>query len=479
MKRVLLFALSVVLALASMAGCTKGGELPPLTEVPEYEVLNPADFLPAPDYTAAKTTIRVAINRVDLRNTKLKDYKAEFELYCPQFNVEWIVLNDYENNMSTAISNTPANVLLIPSSVKANLDSYFMPLGDLETLARTYRYVENYAIDGKVYGLPTYGNTNGILYNKKVFANAGVDAMSLKTPQHFLSAMAKIKAETPSVIPYYTNFKDGWPLEQWMGCVDGVAADSDYYYNKLPKDKNAFKTGSPINTVYKLLYDLVEGGYTEPTPSATEWEQSKVDFCRGRIGTMTLMSWAVPQFIEAAQKLRDGKFTFDNGSAVEGVAGDNLVNPDDIGYMTFPYTAADGKMYASDVADFFIGIHKSVGNKSAAVQAGSSAFLQYFVLFSNYYDFCGGIPPRKLMKFPALIESFKTMGVEIIPQNPPEPDMNGMLDMVQMEADVTLWNNVTWRPLVEEAVSSNGKSFDTIMNELNAKWVAGISAVFR
>lgn len=64
----------------------------------------------------------------------------------------------------------------------------------------------------------------------------------------------------------------------------------------------------------------------------TEWESSKVWFGEGKIATMVMGSWAVSQFMEKAE------------------------NPDDIGYMPVPITAADGKVYAEEGPDYTLGV---------------------------------------------------------------------------------------------------------------------------
>ena len=122
-------------------------------------------------YQGSVSAVKVLLNRVDLKNTVLKDYKNEFEALYPMHRVVFETLLDYETNARMRLSGGDyGDVMLIPSAVAAkNLSYYYAPLGNLEEVSSSWRYVSQKAYEGVVYGLPTYGNVNGILYNKKVF----------------------------------------------------------------------------------------------------------------------------------------------------------------------------------------------------------------------------------------------------------------------------------------------------------------------
>ena len=57
-------------------------------------------------------------------------------------------------------------------------------------------------------------NAQGIVYNKKVFEEAGVTELP-KTPTEFIEALQKIKDNTDA-IPLYTNFAAGWTMVHGM-----------------------------------------------------------------------------------------------------------------------------------------------------------------------------------------------------------------------------------------------------------------------
>lgn|GEM_PF-15846 len=421
-------------------------------------------------YEGLISNVKVLLNRVDLRNTVLKDYEHVFEALYPMYNVAFETLSDYENNARIRLMGGDyGDVLLIPSSVSAqNLSYYFAPLGSLESLSLSWRYVSQKSYNGIVYGLPTYGNVNGILYNKKVFAVAGVSAIP-SSPEEFLAAMQTIKNyyadDEDFLAPFYTNKKDGWPLDQWQGNVSSVSGDPNYYYNILPQDRNAFSPGSPHYIVYNLLYDLVRQNLIEADPSTTNWELSKIEFVKGNIGAMVAGSWAVSQFVDVATRVRDGTFYYDDGTPAEQ---SGLADPDDVGYMPFPYTNSEGEVYSAHSPDFFIGICKSTAN-----MPGATDFMMWFLQESGYYDLTGGIPPRTDMPFPDVINAFQELGVTLFEEIPASGAMIGKLELVESFSGIVLWNP-DWKNDMFENAFYNLRTFDQIASDLNDAWNLGI-----
>ena len=421
-------------------------------------------------YDGGVSAVKVLLNRVDLRNTVLKDYEHEFEALFPMYNVTFETITDYENNARMRLMGGEyGDVLLIPSSVSSqNLSYYFAPIGNLTNLNLSWRYVSQKAYDGIVYGLPTYGNVNGILYNKKVFEDAGINVLP-SSPEAFLTAMQIIKDDNATnndfLAPFYSNKKDSWPLDQWQGNVSSVSGDPDYYYNILPQDRNAFSAGSPEYIVFKLLYDLVYQGLIENDPSTTNWERSKVEFVKGNIGAMVAGSWAVSQFVDVAINVRDGTFQFDDGTPGEQ---SNLADPDNVGYMPFPYTNQVGEVYSAQSPDFFMGISRHSTNME-----GANDFLMWFLQDSGYYQLTGGIPPRIDMPFPDVIQAFQDLGVILFEENPATGDMIGKLELVESYSGIVLWNPDWKNDLFEQAFYKT-RTFNQIAADLNDSWCLGI-----
>ena len=177
--------------------------------------------------------ILVLTNRTDIVNTTFKDYAKKFQAKYPEVTVKFQALTDYEGEVKTRMSTKQyGDVLLIPAGVaKADYADFFEPLGKPDELSKKYRFTDSATVDGTTYGLATFGNATGIVYNKKVFKAAGITALP-KTPDEFFTDLAAIKSKTQAT-PWYTNYKDGWPLGWPQSLMGSVSGDADALVTEL------------------------------------------------------------------------------------------------------------------------------------------------------------------------------------------------------------------------------------------------------
>ena len=70
--------------------------------------------------------------------------------------------------------------------------------------------VQAFVVGGKLYGLPYNVSQVGFMYNKDLFAKAGVDGTAIKSWDDFLAAVKKIKAA--GITPIAAGGQDKWPL---------------------------------------------------------------------------------------------------------------------------------------------------------------------------------------------------------------------------------------------------------------------------
>ena len=166
-----------------------------------------------------KGDIKVVTWRTDLVEDGTFDkYAAEFNKKYPDVNVNFEAITDYEGEVRTRMNTKDyGDVLLIPNSITAR------PAAPLLRAARARSTSSRTStgsspsrrFEGKGYGIAITGNAQGVVYNKKIWAEAGItDAADHRG--RVLAALQAIKAKTDA-IPLYTNYKDGWPLTQWVG----------------------------------------------------------------------------------------------------------------------------------------------------------------------------------------------------------------------------------------------------------------------
>ncbi len=392
-------------------------------------------------------TITVLTNRTDIVNTTFKKYASEFEKKYPGTKVKFEAITNYEQDVTTRLgSGNAGDVALIPNAVgRAELSQFFEPLGKETDLAKTYRFVSAQSYNGTAYGIPTYGSTMGFVYNKDVWKQAGITDLP-KSPDEFLADLKKIKANT-SATPYYTNYKDQWPLSQWNGDT-GLTNDPNAS-NALNSNKSPWTTKNYVSVSDGLLFDIVHDGLSEQDPTTTAWESSKGYLATGQIATMFLGSWAITQMQDAATKA--GK------------------SADEIGYMPFPYQVK-GTYYAALAPDYLQGVTKSSKNKATAY-----AWANWFATNSDFADVNGGVGATVGSKNPATLDNFAKLGVKYVEQDPAPKGKENLQNEIMKASQIDLTGGVYRQKLVDVARGAASGTKASYFASLDQAWGAAVS----
>ncbi|WP_334077287.1 ABC transporter substrate-binding protein [Paenibacillus sanfengchensis] len=437
-NKALMGFLALLLVLTTLAGCSKSGN-----------ANEGAGDTSGNTGGGSSGEITVITQRTDIVDTVFKEYAAEFNKEHPDIKVNFQALSDYEGQITVRMnSDDYGDVLLIPTSIPlVDTPEFFEPLGDLAELKKQYIGLDERAIDGKAYGIPVAVNFSGLIYNKKVFADAGVTTAP-KTPEEFIAALKAIKAKGDA-IPLYTNYADGWPLTQWESVLTTVAGSVDYVNVDQPNTDENFVPGKPHYELYKVLYDAAKEGLIEPDPTTTNWEASKADLANGKIGAMVVGSWAIGQ--------------------VQALA----PNKEDIAYMPFPTNASEVIMPLA--GDYNIGINKYSKNKEAA-----RAWIDWFLNKSDYATVqAGGMSPVVGAPLPETLKAFEGTAVKFELQSPAKQGQEGLVDKIDKDAEIGLWQPEFKKRIIEAGIGNLNESFDDIMKDLNEAWVKSRAKVMK
>ncbi|GIF45756.1 carbohydrate ABC transporter substrate-binding protein (CUT1 family) [Asanoa ferruginea] len=385
--------------------------------------------------------ITVLTNRTDLANSALPAYAKTFEAKYPGTKVTFEAVTNYEGDVTTQLSSGDyGDVLLIPNTVPVEqLPSFFEPLGDLADLKTKYRFTDEKAYDGKVYGLSLGGVASGVVVNKRIWQQAGITAPP-KTPEEFLAGLKAVAARTDAV-PYYTNYKDGWPLSIWNS---QRAILGDPTINEtFPTDPTPWQAGKIQYITDGLLYDLVAAKLSEKDPLTTNWEGSKPMIATGKVATMLLGSWAVPQMKDAAKAAN--------------------ANPDDIAFWPFPYQVG-GKFHSRIEGDYKGAVSLSSKNKATA-----RAWLDWFVTESGFATDQQAVPTLASSSLPETLKAFQDTGVDLV-EIPAATANAGKEDEIIKESEVDLTGNIYRQKLVDIARGAAKGDKDSYFAELNRRW---------
>ena len=426
----LILALCLVLGMASFAAADE--ELPTFDQI----VLG--------ENTDLTAKIHFAYHRTDIPE-KLEGYVTEFRKTYPNIEIEYELITDYAENALMRVGNTDWTIMGIPTVQKDELSKYFVPLGSLETLGGLYNFMSSWSFDGVCYGIPSTGNANGVLYNKRIFAEAGVTELP-KTPDEFIAALKAVKEKTDA-IPLYTNYAAGWTMGAWDAYIGVAATGKDTYMNQiLPHAKDPFAdqgNGTGPYAVYKILYDAAAEGLIEDDYTTTDWEGCKPMLNNGQIAAMVLGSWAVTQMRDA-----------------EGGE-----HPEDVGYMAFP-VSIDGKQYAPAGGDynFAINVQASYEEKLASLY-----YLKWLTHESGFAYSEGGVPIDKNGEYPDLYAAFD--GIDMLSDADALPGEETLLNDLNAESELNF--NAGGNTKVQEIIEhgfNHDKEFDDIMADWNAAW---------
>lgn len=423
---------------AAGSGAASSGSSAGASTLPTIDSINLGE-----DYQDIKADIKILTNRTDIVDTTYAGYAEQFHELYPNITVTYEALTDYEESLTLRIMTGEwGDICFIPTSVsKADLPSYFIPLGDMDTLDSIYNFIGDKAFDGKVYGIANGGNADGVAYNNRIWAEAGITEVPA-TPDEFLEDLQIIKDNTDA-IPLYTNFAAGWTMGAWDAYIFGSATGDPEFHNELPHLSNPFSDrgdGTGPYAVYYTLYESVARGLIEDDPMSTDWESSKGRINSGEIATMVLGSWAVQQFKDAGP------------------------NPDDISYMPFPITV-DGKRYAGAGGNYSYGINNKISSDN---QIAAMLYVKWLLDESSIFIDEGCIPARKDGEMPDFLADFQ--GVELVSNNPPPEGEEDLFDEVNNQSEVGINNNDYTKSTILEAALTGSQTLDSIMDEWNQKW---------
>lgn len=416
--------------------------------------LSYADLVLGEDGTDLTATITMFNHRTDMDSedyggVNWKQYLEEFNKLYPNITVNISTSTGYADDALMHLqSGNYETIMGIPAIDKSDLGNYFIPYGDLETMQKEINYATAWEYGGEVYGVPSTATTQGIVYNKKVFEQAGITEIPT-TPETFLAALEQIKDNTDA-IPLYTNYAAGWTMGAWDAYIgNNATGDSTYMNQKLAHTKDPFRDygdDTHAYAVYKVLYDAVADGLIEDDFTTTDWEGCKGMINNGEIGCMVLGSWAIPQMKAAGP------------------------NGEDIGYMPFPISI-DGVQYATDGADYSYGINK---NATAEEQEAAMVFVKWLTEESGFSYNEDGLPVDADSTETKL--SFE--GVTFVQDEPAVEGEEDLFNEMNAESELNFNSGGDYKvqEIIEHAYNGD-KSFDEIMADWNEAWSNAQSAL--
>lgn len=218
-----------------------------------------------------------------------------------------------------------------------DLKQYLLPLNsylkqqDIDALTGWNAVTEDFADKGTIYGVPDGSDgTIGILYNKKLFADAGVDPekMPLKNAQDFMNMLQKIKDSGVTPVAMEDDGDFVYFLDYWFAQMVGTSGVNDIVNGKMK-----FNNPKLLDVMNQYIQLYKKGLVTNDQPQ-TQFYNGKVALIFGGYGYLgdarkalgdNLGMMKIPDFSESAVVHNGGV----GGSGADFVVSKSSAHPEE------------------------------------------------------------------------------------------------------------------------------------------------------
>lgn len=278
MKKSISVVCAVAIALATMVGCSsKSGDSQPTSSVKKE-----------------KTVVTLIQNKVEIQQ-QLEDAAKDFNK--SQNDVEVQVLGAAGDNLVTTLqsqfASSPEKAPTIFTCESGGqfekFFNYMIPLDSAKAAKNIAKGQADDAMkDGKLYGLPMAIEGFGLIYNKAIFKEAGVDAASIKTMDDLVAACQKLAkvngVKAPIAFAKETYF-------QFMHPFNWPFAAMSSYKEVIPKVISGETNLKDIKEVKQYADDLAKlKPYTNLAKDS--YDDQVAGFAQGKYAIIHQGNWA-------------------------------------------------------------------------------------------------------------------------------------------------------------------------------------------
>lgn len=220
------------------------------------------------DAKGDKITINLYQNKSEIAD-QLQAAADQYSKENPnvKINVESIQGNDYNTNLKAKLMNNDSVDIYALGDDISNMTDYIEDLSDQDWVSHAVEgSLDAVTIDGKVYGIPVSVEGYGLVYNKDIFKDAGIDASTLTSYDAIDEAFANLQEQIDS-----GKLKDKYPQleaveeyaakESWIPGLHTLNAPLACEYKNANELKESDDLGLKYADSLKALLDL-ETKYT-------------------------------------------------------------------------------------------------------------------------------------------------------------------------------------------------------------------------
>lgn len=361
-----------------------------------------------------------------------------FQEVMPNVTIEIEKVKDSEELENTLKIRYTANelpdIMQLKPYMLSNFAEVLEPLDDTEA-AKNNLYAAQYAVDGKIIGVPESVFYEFVYYRKSVFEEYGLEVP--QTWDEFI-ANAELIKEKGTYIPILMGGKDAWPdypFNEFMPCLE---AGEGTYWNTMATIDEPFSQGQPFYEAYVKIQKLYDAHVFGEDPLGIGFDQARNMFIAKEGAMIAAGQWFVSDF--------------------ETSGGDM----EDLGLFLLPTrNTTEDPFYATVMADGFFATPSD--NENVEV---SKAFIDWY-MSSDYM--------KEYLKQKGVNSTVKDVVIDL-------PIFNQALTNPDVMYIVYDGGNAEFQRIVNSfgfdvkrlgQEMMVGEDFDTMMAELNKNWKAG------
>ncbi len=435
-KRSLALALAVIFTLTLFAGCAQKAE-PAQPGGTKTEETTAAKDAQKADDKKVGGEIQFMTYRDDLLNSWWPKKFEEFKAKYPDIKIITSTSKNFDQDFKVRLSsNDIPDVFTIMADrySDAQRSQFMMPLDDVfPDLVKNWEGNGNNINqnDQKTYGLTYGGQGIGLAYNKKIFAELGLQAP--KTFDELIDAAKKIKAK--GLIGFTGTLKPRWTMQPYYWTAQALLDNQTETFKKMAESDAPFAADSPYGKMMEVLARLRDAKVMEDDPASYDWEPYLKDAGSNKIGMA---------------------FTWTNTPCQWPGRGDGSMKVEDIGFVPFPYDNSGGPYKVLIQADWSLCMAKAPKNLEAAKD-----FYKFHMddIYGDYAKETASISAKKglVTDVPYLKEFDAAKPVKVNAEKYPN-EFKTLMDKAQINLD---------DPYVEVGI---GTDIKTVLDKLNAAW---------
>ncbi|MEK8128247.1 ABC transporter substrate-binding protein [Paenibacillus filicis] len=253
-----------------------------------------------------KTTIKILQNKIEITD-KVKAMVADYMAQNPNVNVEVQVVKDYNTLIKTrfAAGDAPDIFTTAGYSAMASWSENLLDLSNEPWMQKVSPMtVEGMTFNGQKLGFPMAFEGFGVIYNKDLFAKAGVDKLPT-TFSELQQTAEKLKAA--GIQPYKEAYQETFPLYHLLNLAFAYEKDPAASLAKLEKGEMKLKDLPHINEVFNVL-DLAMKYGSGQESIGVSYDSQVSDFASGKVAMIHNGVWAIDPIQKVNPKVNLGMF---------------------------------------------------------------------------------------------------------------------------------------------------------------------------